>query len=146
MKRTDLDDAEGYIALRCAMIEFAFREARGRDGDVKASLERRVLARRWIMSPKFDFWAQGLPIDCDRARRVIRAEVGEKRWEADDAAYDRDRNRRHVSYAKRHSEEAERERIGSLLAEIRMRLLRGSGNPTESAQTETQTLSSVAAS
>lgn len=138
-----VDDVEGYIALRCTMIEFAFREARGNDVGMGggASLGKRVEARRWIMSPHFEFWSRGLPIDVERARAAIRAEVGDAKWEADDAAFARDRTRRAPMYAKWAAVEAERERIGSLLAEIRMRLV---GVPEGRPETETLTLSSVA--
>lgn len=120
-----VDDVEGYVALRCAMIEFAFREARGNDVGMGggASLGKRVEARRWILSPAFEFWARGLPVDVERARRAIRDEIGADGWDKDDAAYERDLKRRSRHHAQRASIEAERERIGSLLAEIRMRLV-----------------------
>jgi hypothetical protein len=136
------DDPAGYIALRCAMIEFAFREARGTDIGGGATLGKRVSARRWIDSPLFAWWAQGLPIDVERARARIRDEVGQARWDAEDARYERDQRRNRHVYVKRAQVDEERERIGSLLAEIRSRLI--AGNTTASAATETQTLSSVA--
>lgn len=122
------DDPAGYVALRCAMIEFAFREARGTDVGGGATLGKRVAARRWIDSPLFAWWAQGLPIDVKRARSRIRDEVGQARWDAEDAQYERDQRRNRHVYSKRAEVDAERERIGSLLAEIRLRLVGGAGN------------------